>query len=328
MSSFRTRSVNLRLALAGVLVVCFATMALAQEFPNRSIRVILPNSPGSLVDTTARILTEKMSKDLGQPMVIENLAGAAGVPGTQQLVRASKDGHTIGMVSTNHAINPGLYNLPYDAYADVAPVMLIGNTPMVLAVHPGRVPATTLKEVIALAKSRPGTLTVGSAGVGTTVHLCGELMQTMTDTKWLHVPYKGMSGATADLLGGQIDAGFFAVTVVAPLLKSGKLRAIAVTTPTRSPILPDVPTFAEAGVPGYAIDVWVMMLAPAGTPRPVLDRLHDSAAKALASKDVQEKLAEQGIDVVASSIDDANVILKNDLAKYAKIIRDAGIKSN
>ena len=267
-----------------------------------------------------------MSKDFGQSMVIENVPGAGGVPGTQQLVRAPKDGYTIALVASNHVINPGLYNLPYDAYADVTAVMVVGTTPMVLVVNPS-VKANSLSELIALAKSEPGVLTMGSAGIGTTGHLSSELMQSTTGTKWLHVPYKGQSGFSTDLLGGQIDGGFVTATIAAPFVKSGKLRAIAVSTQTRSSILPTVPTFAESGFPNYSIGAWVMILVPAGTPKPIVARIHDEAAKALASQEVQDKLAEQGVEIIASSTEAADATLKQDLAKYTKIIKDAGIKA-
>lgn len=313
------------LAMTFVAWIAVAPAVYADDYPNRPIRVILPNSAGSLVDATARIVAERMGKDLGQPMVIENQPGAGGVTGTQQLVRAPKDGYTIGMVATNHVIIPSLYKIPYDAYADVTPVMVIGNTPMVLTVNP-KVKASTLQEFVTAAKARPGELTMGSAGLGTTAHLSAELMQSTTGVKFLHVPYKGQSGFTSDLLGGQIEAGFLTATVAAPLVKSGKLRALAVTTPKRSPVLPDIPTFGEAGVPNYAIDAWVMILAPAGTPKAVVTRLHDAAAKALQSKEVQDKLAEQGVDIIASSMEGADATLKQDLAKFTQLIKDAGIK--
>lgn len=295
-------------------------------YPTRTVRMILPNSPGSLVDTAARVVAEGLAKRTGQPFVVENLAGAGGVSGTSQLVRAEKDGYTVGVVSANHAINPALYKLPYDSARDLVPVTIIGSSPMVLVVHP-KVPARSLKELITLAKTKPGQLNYGSAGVGTVGHLAGELMARRTGTDWLHVPYKGQSSFTTDLLGGQVDAGFLTATVAVPLIKSGKVVPLAITSTQRSTLLPEIATFTEEGVKDYAIDAWVAMLVPAGTPRGVIDKLRDDVDAVLKQPAVRDKLREHAVEVVSSKPDAAAALVNGDIAKYRQLIQFANIKA-
>jgi tripartite-type tricarboxylate transporter receptor subunit TctC len=260
------------IAIAFGAVAATCGVAQSQNYPTKPIRVIVANAPGSFVDVVARVVTTRMSMAMGQPFVIDNQPGAAGIPGTDQVVRASKDGYTLGMVASNHVINPSLYKVPYDALNDVTPITILGTTPMVLVV-PASSPAKSVQDLLAMARAKPGKLNYGSAGSGTVGHLCAELMRSTAKIDWVHVPYKGDAGFTNDLIGGQIDAGFLAGAAAAPFVKAGKLRALAVTTPQRASSFPDVPTLADSGLFGYSLDAWVALFAPAGTPPAIVSLL-------------------------------------------------------
>ena len=272
----------LRATLPALLATTSAVAA-AQDFPSRPVKVILPSSPGNVADLVARTLAHPMSATLGQPVVVENIAGAGGVTGTDRVVRSSKDGYTLGVISNNHVINPSIIKgIPFDSVKDLSVVTVLGTTPLVLVAHPS-VAARDARELVALAKANPGKLNYGSAGNGTVLHLAGVLLLNEAGVDIRHVPYKGFAGMLNDLLGGQIQLGFAGLSTVAPHIKSGKLRAIGVPAQARSPALPDVPTLAEAGVPGYSFDAWMALVAPAGLPKPVLDRLHAAARTAMAA---------------------------------------------
>lgn len=314
------------LALLPLCLLVLAGGTVAQEYPAKPIRVIVANAPGSVVDVIARLVATHMSAALGQAMVIENVAGAGGVVGTEMLARAPRDGYTLGMVASNFVINPSLYKLTYDPLQSITPVSILATTPMVLVVNPS-VPAKSVKELVSLAKANPGAVTFGSAGSGTAGHLSAELLGSMADFRWLHVPYKGNNQFTTDLLGGQIQAGFLGGAAAVPHVKAGKLRALAVTTPNRSSGLPDVPSLAEAGIAGYSLDSWVALIAPSGVPAPVMQKLQDAAVRAMKTKEVQDLLQSQSVDVIASTSDAAAAVFASDLAKYSKLIRDAGIKA-
>ena len=313
----------LRTAL-GALCALACTAAAAQDFPSRPVKLILPSSPGNVADLVARTLGTPMAAALGQPVVIENIAGAGGVTGTDRIVRAPKDGYMLGVISNNHVINPSVIkNIPFDAVKDVSLVTVLATTPLVLVTHPS-VPARNVRELVALAKAAGGTLNYGSAGNGTTLHLAGVLLVSEAGVDIKHVPYKGFAGMLNDLLGGQIQMGFAGLSTVAPHIKSGKLRAIGVATATRAPAMPDVPTLAETGLPGYRFDTWMALVAPAGTPKPVLDRLHAAARSALAAPEVQEVFAAQGITAVGSAVDSASAFLQTELDKHSRLVKTSG----
>lgn len=313
----------LRAALPALTAMACSAAA-AQDFPARAVKMILPSSPGSVVDLVARAVGKPMAAALGQPVVIENITGAGGVTGTDRVVRSPKDGYTLGVVSNNHVINPAvLKNIPFDSVKDVSLVTVLGTTPLVLVTHPS-VPARNARELIALAKARPGTLNYGSAGNGTVLHLAGVLLVNEAGIDIKHVPYKGFSGMLNDLLGGQIEMGFAGLSTVAPHIRSGKLRAIGLSTLARSPVLPDVPTLAEAGVAGYSFDAWMALVAPAGIPRPVLDRLHAAARTALAAPEVQEMFSAQGIAAVGSAADPSSAFLQSELDKHTRLVKTSG----
>jgi tripartite-type tricarboxylate transporter receptor subunit TctC len=300
--------------------------AALQASEKNFIRFVVPNMPGSGVDLTARAISERLGTALGKPVVIENMPGAGGIKGTHEIVRAPKDGNTIGMVSANHVINPSIYkDIPYDAVKDVTPISIVVNTPLVLAVNP-KLPARNAKELIALAKSQPGKLNYGSAGNGTVLHLGGELFCSEAGVKITHVPYKGGSQLVTDLIGGHVDMAVITVGMGVQQIKAGTLRAIGLLTPKRSSVLPDVPTMAEAGLPTYIFESWVILIGPARLPQPVVKRLNAAMIETLKSKEVREALAVQGSDIVGSTPEEALQAIERDLIKNAKLVKQSGAK--
>jgi tripartite-type tricarboxylate transporter receptor subunit TctC len=314
-----------RLTAAAIVSLMLAAPAAAQGYPERPIRLLVPFSPGGGTDILARVIAGRMSESMGQPVVVENRPGGNTLVATEALVRSAPDGYTLILQTNNLAANPTLYagRLSYDTYKDLVPVSLVAGNPHVLVVNPS-VPARTLAEFIALAKSRPNTLTFASAGSGTVNHLAGELLKTLTGIDIVHVPYKGSGSVMPDLLGGQVDSLFAAMPTVTGHIRGGKLRAIAVTTPRRFRGLPDVPTIAESGYPGYDFSSWFGVLAPAGTPRPVVDRLHGEIVKALKDATVQERLADY--EIFGSSPEEFAAHLKVEIEKTAQIIKASGAK--
>lgn len=300
-----------------------AMQASAQS--DRPVKLIVPNAAGSSVDSLARSIGNPLSKRLGQAVIIENLPGAGGITGTTQLLRAPKDGSVIAMVSNNHVVNPSIYkSLPYDTLKDFTPISVIGGSPFVLVVHPS-LPAKDVKELIALAKSKPGQVNYGSSGNGTILHLAAEAFKTDAgglDIK--HIPYKGTGQLTTDLLGGQIQMAVLGVTGVAPHIKAGRLRAIGVTTKTRSPLIPDVPTIAEQGLPKYDMEGWIAMIAPAGLPKTTVSKLYADTQVVLKGKDFQESLAAQGMTPIGMTPEASAQYFKTELERYAKIVKESG----
>ncbi|WP_439687550.1 Tricarboxylate transport protein TctC [Cupriavidus oxalaticus] len=294
----------------------------------RPLRLIVPTQPGSQADAVARALSQPLGKHLGQSVVVENIAGAGGVPGTQQIVRAPKDGSTLGLISSNHVINPFIYkNLPYDSLKDITPITVIGTLPLVLVVNPS-VNAQTTRELVALLQAKPGELNYGSSGNGTVLHLAGQLFASEAKVDIRHVPYKGAGNYTTDLIGGQVQAGFLTVQAVLPLLKAGKLKAIAVSTAQRVPALPDVPTLAESGLPRYSFDAWLAIVGPAGLPKANVAALQSRIQATLQERDVQEHLAGQGVVVAATGADAAVPFFRSELDKHARIVKQAGATLN
>ena len=300
--------------------------ASAQDFPTRPIRVVVTSSPGSTGDTTRRILGSALEKTLGQAVVVENVPGSGGIAGTEKVVRAAKDGYTLGLISNNHWINPHIYrNIPFDSEKDIAPISVIGSTPVVLVAHPV-VPARNVRELIALAKAKPGALNYGSAGNGTVLHLAGVLFTSEAGVDIKQVPYKGLAQMMADLMGGQIQLGWGGVATVAPQVKAGKLRALAVTTTTRSSVLPDVPTLAESGLPNYRFEGWLALVGPAGLPQPLIDRIHAGVKSALAQKEVQDALQAQGVTPEGSTPEAARRFLRVEMEKHEQLVKRSGAK--
>ena len=317
----RTLLASLAVAAAGALPLG----ALAQNFPTKPITIIVPFSAGGTTDILARIVGQGLSTELGQSVVVDNKPGAGGNIGGSLAAKAAADGYTLfmGTVGT-HAINQSLYKkMPFDPVKDFAPLSRVATVPNLLVAHPSQ-PFKTVKEMIAYAKANPGKITYGSPGSGASPHVSGELFKSMTGTDLLHFPFRGSAPAMTDLLGGQTSVMFDNMPSAIQHVRSGKLRPIAVTTAKRSPELPDVPTIAEAGVPGYEATSWFGMFAPAGTPKPVLDKLHAALVKVLKQPDVQKKIAEQGGDVVAETPEQFAAFIKAESAKWSKVVKESG----
>ena len=318
--------------LATAIALPAALTALAQNtaaWPNKPIRYIVPFAPGGTTDILARVVGEKLAAALGQPIVIENKAGQGGSAGSAELARAAPDGYTIGGGTiSSHAINATLYDkLPYDPVTSFEPITMYVTLPNVLVVHPG-VPAQNVSEFIALLKSQPEKYSFGSAGVGTSQHISGELFKTMAGVRMQHVPYRGSGPMIPELLGGTLPVAFDNITTVLQHIKAGKLRALAVTTAQRSGVAPDVPTLAESGLPGYEISSWQAVFAPAGTPRPIIERLHSEITRILKTPDVSKRLNDLGLDISGMPSADLAALIKAEVPRLGKVVKESGASAN
>lgn len=315
-----------------VLAACAAGVygtALAQGFPAKPITIIVPFPPGGVTDPVARQVGQRMAENVKQPVVVENKPGASGIIASEFVKRQPADGYTVLFAFTgSHAVNPTLYSkLPYDPQKDFEPVTLIINTPHILVV-PADSPVKSVADLVALAKSKPGGLTFASQGIGAGGHLLGEMFKAQTKTNLSHVPYKGSAPALTDMLAGRVDLFFDAMVTSLPYVRDGKLRALAIANKTRSKLLPDVPTMAEAGFPGVEMDQWFGMMVPAGTPQPVVQRLNQEFIKAVRSPDIEKSLSERGLDVVTSTPDRFAAVIRADTATLGKVVRDSGAKAD
>lgn len=301
--------------------------AAASTFPHKPVRIVVPFSPGGGTDLIARTLGQEMSKDLGQPVIIENKPGAGTIIGTDAVAKATPDGYSLVMASFAHAVNPSLQSkLPFDNAKDFAPVILVGRGPNVLVVRPAS-PFKTVADVLAAAKSNPGKLTYASQGAGTSAHLAGEMFDNLAKVKTLHIPYRGAGPAMTDLMGGQVELFFGTAAAVAPFVDRGQLRAIAVTSAAPSPAFKDVPTIG-ATVPGYAVESWYGLYAPAGTPKDVIDRLNAAARKAARSPDFMRKVEQEGLNIAAGDPAELDTYVRAEEARWARIVKENGIKAD
>jgi tripartite-type tricarboxylate transporter receptor subunit TctC len=308
------------------LFAAFAGHALAQNYPARPIRYIVGQAPGGSSDTLARIITPRVAEGLGQQIVVDNRPGATGIIGAEVVARATPDGYTLLQVSTSISTNPAVHpKLPYDTARDFAPIALITQQPNLFLVHPS-LPVKNIKELIAYAKAKPGQLNFASSGTGGSQHLAGELFKSMTGIEMTHIAYKGTPPALVDVLAGRVPIMSSTMPPALPHVKTGKVRAIAVTSARRSPAVPDVPTVAESGVPGYEAIAWQGLVAPAGTPRPVITRINAEFVKVLKQPDIIAKLNEQGYETVASTPEFFTRHIQTELVKWTKVIKAAGIK--
>lgn len=315
-----------RALVALVVAVVWAGTASAQSWPNRPIRMIVPYTPGGYTDLMARLVGQKVADALGQTIVFENKPGANAIIGTEVVAKAAPDGYTFGTVIAAHAVNATLNpRLPYDTMKDLSYVSLMSVAPLIMIAHPS-LPANNVKELIALAKTKPGELNFASSGIGAAAHLTMEMFKSRAGINMQHVPYKGTAGALQDLVGGQINVMFDIVGPLMPQVKSGNAKAIVVTAKERIPAAPDVPTMAEQGVPDFVSGTWAGIIAPAGTPKEIVDRVSAEAKKALADPALQAKLAEQGIVAVGSSPEEFRTFVGEEIARWGKVISDAGIK--
>ena len=324
------KSVGIVVVLAGLGLVAAIGGARAAEpgknYPTRSVRMIVPFAPGGSNDIMARLVGQRFSEMLGQQVVVDNRAGASGIIGTDIAAKAPPDGYTLLMMSLTFAVNPSLFRkLPYDTEKDLVPVTLVASAPLMLVVHPS-VPAKSVQDFIAYARTNPAKLNFGSGGLGTTPHLAGEMLKMMTGAQMTHVPYKGGGPALADLMGGQIQLMLENIPSTLPLAKSGKVRALAVTALKRSSLVPDLPTLDEAGLKGYEIVGWNGLFVPTGTPRAIVTRLHAATVEALAQADVKERLATMGAEGIASSPEQFRSFVQTEIRKWAKVVKQAGLK--
>jgi len=302
--------------------------ASAQSYPTKPIRLVVPYPPGGPLATIARAMGQKLTEAWHQPVVVDNRAGAGGNIGADLVAKSPADGYTLlmGAVAT-HAINPALYSkIPYDAIKDFAPVALVAQVPNILVVNPA-VPAKSVRELIALARAKPGYLNFGSGSTGSTGHLAGELFNTMAGVQMVHIPYKGAAPAMADLLAGQVQLMFDNLANALPNVKAGRLRALAVTTLARSPAMPDLPTIAESGLPGFDLTTWFGLMVPAGTPPEIVARLNAEIVRALNAKDMRERLQKMGAEPLANNTPEHfAAFIRTEAAKYAKVVKDSGAK--
>ena len=314
--------------VAALTAVAFSAVLHAQTYPNKVIRIVVPYPPGGGADITARPIAQMLSERWGQPVVIENRGGASGMIGADIVAKAPPDGYTI-MVSASAevALNVAIFpKMPYDPVRDFAPITLATVTPLALVVHPS-VPVKSVKEYIASAKAKPGSLTFGSTGTGSPHHFAGEWLKMLTKIDIVHVPYKGMAPAIIDLLGGQIPSGFVTLLPTLQYVKAGRLRALAVTTPQRALLLPDVPALAET-LPGFDISQWNAVWAPAGTPKDVLDKLSTEIRRIVQSPDYKARMSEQGSEAIGNSPSELAAFQKAEIDKYRKIAQQANIKAD
>jgi tripartite-type tricarboxylate transporter receptor subunit TctC len=297
----------------------------ASDYPNRPVKIFVGFAAGGATDLVARIVAEKLTQRLNQQFVVENRAGAGGVLATSVVAKAPPDGYTLILVSASHAINVSLQkSLPYDAIADFTPVVPVASTTNVLVVNPS-LPVNSVAEYIALAKAKPGTINFSSAGVGSSSHLAGELFKSMAGIDISHVPYKGTADAVRDLVGGQVQSTVDSVSALLPFIRNGQLKALAVGDPRRSVLLPNVPTMSEAGLPGYEVNAWVGLLAPAGTPPDVVQLLNREVLAILKQPEVQKRLEDMGSRPIGTSSEEFAALIRSDVAKFAAIIRTAGV---
>jgi tripartite-type tricarboxylate transporter receptor subunit TctC len=315
-------------ALLAIALGLAATTAQAQAWPSKPIRMVVPFPPGGGIDTVARIVAPKMSEFIGQPIVIENRSGAGGTVGTEVVARAAPDGHMLLATFASHAMNATLYrDLSYDTERAFAPISLIATVPNILVVHPS-LPAKTVADLVALARKRPGEINYASVGNGTPAHLSAELFNMMAGVKMTHVPYKGAAASVIGMITGEAQLTFTTVLIALPHIKAGKLRPLAVATLARTPMLPDVPTVDESGLKGYESIAWYGLLAPAGTPGPVIERLNADLVRSLQTPEVRDNLQRQGTDIVASSPARFAQVIREDIAKWTKVVKATGVKAD
>ena len=315
----------IRIVLALVCLVA-ALPAPAQPYPSRSVKIIVPFGVGGPADIYARFIGARLGDAMGQPFVVENRPGGGAVIGSEAVARSTPDGYTLLMMSNTHTVNETL--LPKKSYTlmkDLAPINGVNYSDLLMVVHPA-VQSNNLRELVAQAKAHPGKLNYASSGPGTPYHMAGELFKAMAGVDIVHVPYKGSDGARTGILGGQVHMMIDAITTMAPNVRAGKLKAMGTTGKTRSSVLPDVPTLAEAGVPGYETGIWLGLMAPAGTPRPVLERLNVEIAKVLNSADVKETWGKQGAAPMSMSLEQFDKFLREDIAKWAGVVKATGMK--
>jgi tripartite-type tricarboxylate transporter receptor subunit TctC len=311
-------------ALSAAALLLVPTHAFSQAWPSKSITIIVPFAPGGGSDFIGRFIAQRLSTALGQPVIVENRPGAGGLLGIEVATKAKPDGYTLALIATSYAISPALYKLSFDPITDITPVIQISQGPMLLVANPN-VPAKTTKELIDYAKKKPGGLNFASAGQGSITHLAGELFAAKAGIKMTHVPYKGTGPALTDTISGTADIFFTSTATALQHVNAGKLRALAVTTTKRLPALPDVPTIAESGVPGYEAVLWHGLIGPKGLPKEIVDRVNSEVSKALQLKETGEKLQSDGVAAAGGSAQQFAQQIKKDIEAWGKVVKDAGV---
>jgi tripartite-type tricarboxylate transporter receptor subunit TctC len=314
------------LALALLALAAAAAPAAAQDYPNRPVRLIIPFPPGGSNDVVGRLVANQLSEKLGHKVFVDNRGGAGGVLGTEAAANAAPDGYTLLVVSIAHAVNPALYKLSYDPIKSFAPISIMATGPNVLAVNP-TLPVKNVKELVALAKEKPGSIDYASAGVGSFQHLGGELFKLVAGVNLQHVPYKGGGPAMQDVIAGHVKVMFSSLVQTTPFIHSGQLRALGVGGAKRNPVLPDVPTIEEAGVPGYVADNWWGIVAPAGTPQPIVDKLYRDIQDVLKSPELTAAFAREGAAAVTMSGAEFGKYMEDEMAKWARVVKEGNIKA-
>jgi tripartite-type tricarboxylate transporter receptor subunit TctC len=308
------------------LFACLITgPAQAQQYPTKPIRLIVPFAPGGGSDLIGRLIAQKLTERLGQQVIVENKPGAGGNLGAEQAIKAPADGYTLLLIAGSYTVNPSLYKLSWDSVNDISPVIQLSQGPFLVAVHPS-VPAKTLKEFIELAKKQPDRFSYGTAGSGSITHLASELFLDMAKIKAVHVPYKGTGPALNDSIAGNVQLIFGSVSTSLQHVKSGRLRALAVTTAKRIPAAPEVPTVAEAGVPGYEVVLWHGLVAPKGVPKAIVDKLNAAANDALKAKDTADLLASDGVSPAGGTPEQFQATIKTDIERWRKVVQQANVK--
>ena len=308
------------------LVALGALAASAQTYPTKPVRIVVPFAAGGPADIYARVIGEKLQAALGQTFVVENKPGGGAIVGTDSVAKSAPDGYTLLMMSNTHTVNESLFaEKPYQLMRDLTPVAPVNYSDLVMVVHPS-VPASSLAEFLALAKSKPGGLNYASSGPGTPYHMAGELFKAMAGVNLVHVPYKGSSGARTDILGGQVHMMFDAIPTMAPNVRAGKLKALGTSGKARSTVLPEVPTVSEAGVPGYESVIWLGIMAPAGTPRAVVEKLNAEITRAVNAPEMREAWAKQGATAMSMTPDEFGRFMRDDIEKWARIVKISGAR--
>ncbi|MFY3385039.1 tripartite tricarboxylate transporter substrate binding protein [Paracidovorax sp. MALMAid1276] len=316
-----------RWATTAALALCATTVAVGQAYPAKAVKLVVPYAPGGSADIAARLIADEWGKALGGTLFIENKGGAGGNIGVDMVAKAPADGHTIGLQTVSLAINPALTaKMPYDTLKDLAPIGLVASSQHVLVVN-NSLPAKNIKELVALLKAQPGKYSYGSAGAGSTFHMSAELFKAVAGVPIVHIPYRGGGPALIDTMSGQVALSFPVLSAAQPHVQAGKLRALGVTGPKRSALMPDVPTIAEAGVPRYAFETWFIVFAPAGTPRAVVDKLNTSLNQALASPALKERMSKDGFDPTPSTPEQARARLEAEMPQWAQLIKERGISA-
>ena len=317
--------VGAAVAVSGFIGHSPAYAAAAPEYPTKPVRMIVVFPPGSGTDIAARLMAQELSAQLGKQFVVDNRPGAGGMMGAEAAVNSNPDGYTLLMVSSSYTINPSVYaRMPYDPKKDLTPITMIASTPYVFAAHP-TVPAKTVAQLVSLAKAKPGQLNYATGGVGVGSHLAGELFKSTANVDIVMVPYKGAPQATADVMAGQVQLAFITFPTGLPLVKSGKLNGLGVTSLKRLAVVPDIPTLAESGMPGFDVETWFGLLAPAGTPGAIVTRLHREVATALGKEPIRDKLSSQGYQTVANTPTEFGSVIAREIDKWARVVKVAKI---